>query len=681
MSSRTKQNKTTSKKGTPMQTGGQVDKIKIGIFVSSAKMADCVKRIAALQDDASFIIAHKSENQSASEASGHFSYMGLEEAIPLGKKMEQEGVEVIISRRGTAHLLRENLNISVLSFPTSDIDMILSLQKASTIGKKILLPAFRNKLTGIDRIMKMLNIEVLQKTYTDSNSLEEAVMRAHQQGCDVVVGGPITIAYARDNGMKTVEVETSDDIISATIEDAKSVANANRKEREIARRYQTIINTTSDGIIAFNQEGFVTVANTKAKDLLDIDNVTENSVHMSKLISGVEPERLLNEGNAILDNIETIDGTSYVFNHAPVFLDGKVVGGVSTFNNVDVVMKAENKVRKNLAKGLVSKYSTDNLIFQSRKMKKAVDHCRLYAKTQSTILITGETGTGKEILAHSIHNLSPRLNMPFVSINCAAFPEQLLESELFGYEEGAFTGSKKGGKPGLFELAHNGTIFLDEISAAPQNVQVRLLRVLQEKEVMRLGSDRLIPIDVRVVAAANQELSSEVKKGNFRDDLYFRLNILRINLPPLRDRIEDIPLLADHFIRQFSKKYHFTPLTIPEHYLETLKTYPWPGNIRQFRNFIVRLTLLCASEFSDEVYAELYEELLEFQPEIDAVTVNENSSYKHLLKQKQDKSESELIQAALREANYNKSAAAKKLGISRTTLWRKMNEIGIDLPE
>lgn len=656
--------------------------IKIGIFVSSLKMADRVKRIAAMQDDVSITIAYKVDPKSMQGDADNLAYMGLEEAIPVGEKMEKEGVEAIISRRGTALLLRESLGVSVLSFPTTDLDMILGLKKASTLGKKILLPVFRNKLTGLNNIFDLLKIDVIQKTYTDTNSLEEIIFRARSQGCDVVVGGPMTAVFARENGMQAVELETSDDIISETIEDAKSIVKGNRREREIARRYQTIINTTSDGIIAYDQQGMVTVVNKKAKTLLGLEGEIADPCHVSKIMASQPSLDILKSGKSILDSIETINGSSFVLNHTPIWLDDLVVGGVSTFNGIDVVMKAENKVRKNLASGLVAKYSIADLIYQGDKMAKAVERCRLYAQTKSTILITGETGTGKEIIAHSIHNLSERAQMPFVSINCAAFPEQLLESELFGYEEGAFTGSKKGGKPGLFELAHNGTIFLDEISAAPKIVQVRLLRVLQEKEVMRLGSDRLIPVDVRVVAAANQDLGSEVQRGEFREDLFFRLNILRINLPPLRNRLEDIPKLADHFIRDYSHKRGFTPITIPQTHLKALIQYSWPGNIRQFRNFIIRLTLLCSSEFSTEVFAELYEELLEYQPTRQSTNqIPDQGSYQEQLKKSQEENELVIIQTALRESNYKKSVAAKKLGMSRTTLWRKMSEMGLDDPE
>jgi len=655
------------------------EKINIGVFVASAKMADRVKRYAAMQDDITITIAQKTSQKNSSESEEHLVYMGLEEAIPVGEKMVKDGVEVIISRRGTAHVLRENLEVSVLSFPTTDFDLILGLKKASGMGKRIFLPVFRNKLTDIDEIFTLLKIDVIQKAYADTNSLEEAIIRARAQGCDVVVGGPMTAAFARENGMKAVELETSDDVIAATIEDAKSVAKSNRKERETARRYHTIINTASDGIIAYDLQGQVNTVNAKARTLLGLSDSITSPCHISEIMNSTPSLEILHTGKPILDSIETINGSSLVLNHTPVWLDEAVVGGVTTFNDIDGVMKSENKVRKNLAKGLVAKYSIEDLIFQSEKMAKAVERCRLYAKTHSTILITGETGTGKEIFAHSIHNLSQRAKMPFVSINCAALPEQLLESELFGYEEGAFTGSKKGGKPGLFELAHNGTIFLDEISAAPKSVQVRLLRVLQEKEVMRLGSDRLIPVDVRVVAAANQELSAEVQEGNFREDLYFRLNILRVNLPGLRNRQEDIPRLAEHFITSYSAKRDFRPITIPPKYLDALVQYSWPGNIRQFRNFIVRLTLLCDSEFSPEVFAELYEELMEFQPTGQPAHHWQSSgSLQEELKRRQEDNEAEIIRTALRESNFRKNIAAKKLGMSRTTLWRKMAELGLE---
>lgn len=641
--------------------------IKIGVFTSNTSMLDHIKRIAATDNEVSISIAHH----------------GLDKAVPIGRKMEKDGIEVLISRRGTAHLLRENLQIPVLSFPQSDLEIILSLQQASRIGNRILLPTFRNKLDRIEDLLSMLKINAVMRVYEDTASLEEIIQKAKNQGCDVVVGGPFSVAFAKEYGLKTVELQSSEDAIIATIEDAKSVVYSNRKEHENAYKYQAIINSASEGVIAVDKIGCVTILNSAAKAMLGIHKDVILGKNISSIIKKSPLMKSMEDAKPIYDSIESIGDNNFVFNHTPIILNDSVVGGVSTFKDVGNVIKSEIKVRKKLSKGLVANYKITDLIHKSSEMQDLIKRATKYSKTNSTILITGETGTGKEILAQSIHNLSSRAKNPFVSINCAAIPEQLLESELFGYEEGAFTGSRKGGKPGLFELAHTGTIFLDEISAAPESVQTRLLRVLQEREVMRIGSDQLIPIDVRVIAAANKDLASEVKKNNFREDLFFRLNVLIINVPPLRQRIDDIPLLADKFIEDISKEYGYSKFGIHNNYMKLLFEYSWPGNIRQFRNFIERLVLLSESTFDAVIFEELHNELLlygdeESKTDTEFHIMDNKDNLPGQFKLQRDEQERKMLQKVLYETHFNKSDAAKMLGISRTTLWRKIRELGLD---
>jgi transcriptional regulator with PAS, ATPase and Fis domain len=295
----------------------------------------------------------------------------------------------------------------------------------------------------------------------------------------------------------------------------------------------------------------------------------------------------------------------------------------------------------------------------------------------STVLITGETGTGKEILAHSIHTLGPRRKGPFISINCAAIPDQLLESELFGYEEGAFTGSRRGGKPGLFELAHNGAIFLDEIGATPMSLQSRLLRVLQEHEVMRIGGDRLIPVNVRVIAATNQNLCLEVQKGRFREDLYFRLDVLTIHVPPLRERMDDLPVLVQALIHRCARNSRMQSLALPKCYLDKLMELRWPGNVRQLQNFVEKLVILCEDGFKADVFEQLYTDLLGYSLVRDREANLERTSVNDFLRHKARDDEARSIRKALEESGFCKTTAAKKLGVSRTTLWRKMREMGL----
>lgn len=643
----------------------QPKKVKIGIFASSPSL---MGRIRALSADRQIQI--------------RFDTHGLDDAVAIATEMEREGIEVAVGRRGTAHLLRENLRIPVLSFPHRSLDILISLKAAARAGRRILFPVFRQEMTGIAILEDLLGIELIQKVYRDAASLEKAITRAQRQGCDAVVGGGVTQRIAASIGLTFVEIRTSDEDIAATLDNALSVALAGREQKAMARRYRSIIDAASDGIIAVDAGGRVTAANAAARKALKIGADEALGQPVLRFLPESPIPQVLASRTPIQDRIGQIREERFIFNHLPILLDGEAIGAVSTFRDIGNVMRTENVVRRSLSAGLVAKYKLRELVHVSPAMREVVELGRQYARTDSTILVIGETGTGKEIFAQGIHDLSRRTRFPFVSINCAALPEQLLESELFGHEEGAFTGSKRGGKPGRFELAHQGTIFLDEIDSTPEAMQIRLLRVLQEREVMRVGGDRIIPVDVRVIAAASRDLSAALQEGQFRADLFFRLNVLRIRIPPLRQRQEDIPVLLDHFIRTFSGRQQIEPVRLPRAYLDCLQQYAWPGNVRQLKNFAERLVLNCSLRCTPDMLEVLYRELVQFSAVPGdgpaAQPPPATAAFKAHVREMSLQSEKAIILEALKESRYRLSRTAERLGISRTTLWRKMKAIGLD---
>lgn len=641
----------------------QSKKIRIGIFASSQSLVQRIQVVAARQQDQLYI-----------------NTQGLDAAIPIAVEMERNGIEVIISRRGTAHLLRENLHIPVLSLPHRSLDILMSLKAASEIGARILFPAFRQEMSGIAILEELLKVSIVQVIYQDRDSLERVITKAKGDGYDVVLGGSVTQQISEAVGLEFVEIRTPDEDIAATIENAKSVGLASREQKAMARRYRSIIDAASDGIIATDERGQVTTINAVAARILQVGDNEVTGRHISNVLPNCPVPQVLVTKKPFHDRLGQIHKERYVFSHLPVTLDGEVIGAVSTFRDIGNVMRTENVVRRSLSNGLAAKYRLDELVYVSPVMRDVVNLGRQYARTDSTILVMGETGTGKEILVHGIHDLSRRSMHPFVSVNCAALPEQLLESELFGYEEGAFTGSRKGGKPGRFEIAHQGTIFLDEIDSTPESVQIRLLRVLQEREVMRVGGDRKIPVDVRVIAAASRDLNEAVQEGNFRVDLFYRLNVLRIHIPPLRSRPEDIPVLLDYFIKWFSNLHNLNPIRLPESYRDKLQCHNWPGNVRQLRNFAERLVTNCNLHRGLDMHDLLYQELVQHAPSTgDSPEVAETPpAFKVRVKEKTLQSERAIIVEALEQARYRRSKAAQSLGISRTTLWRKIRELGIE---
>lgn len=640
---------------------------KIGIFISTLSIGEELQQIAKEQQDIF-----------------RLSYKSLEDAIPVGKQLEQEGVEVIVSRRGTAHLLRENLHIPVLSFPQSPLSILTSIKNAAARidqipgkKKKVFMPNFRNEISGLKIVEEFLDIEFTQGVYFDSASLRQIIFSAAEKGFQAVVGGTVTMGLTIECGLVFQELITPKENIIETIENAKSAALSSREEKETAQCYQSIMDLASDGIISIDAKGNLTTINKKAKELFNVGSQSVLGSPVLTLISNTNLQHALKRQTPIQDKIEKIDDELFVYNQMPIMVDGQTVGVVSTFKEIAHVMRAENKVRRSLTKGFIAKYVIEDLVYKSAAMEKIVYTSKEFAKTDSTILVMGETGTGKEVIAQSIHNLGRRKTMPFVSVHCGALPEQLLESELFGYEEGAFTGSKKGGKPGLFEIAHQGTIFLDEIDSTSTSVQLRLLRVLQEKEVMRIGGDRKIPIDVRVIAAAGKDLWTVVQSGKFRKDLFFRLNVLRISIPSLRERKDDIPLLIEYFLQYHAIKHSLNPMTLPAAYIEKLTDYSWPGNVRQLKHYAEQLLLNSSFQGCIDTLDSLFNELsciadcneMDNKPEkTEMVTEN--------LKLSDSQSEAEMIRKALHRAQFSKTRAAKILGISRTTLWRKLQRLG-----
>jgi transcriptional regulator, propionate catabolism operon regulatory protein len=635
------------------------NKFKIGIIASSSTLINHAQEIAEKMDDDILI-----------------SLTGLDEAIPVGKEMEKSGAEVIVSRGGTSYLLRDNLHIPVLSIPVTSMNILSSIKNAANLGNRIFIATYKNRIGEMKIFEDLFHIKLLQGVYNDRNSLEDVIFSAKNQGYEIVIGGGISMKLAKKCGLKGVALQTAKETVVSMIEDAKSVAESRKKDQEKTERYRCITDTISEGIVSVDQKGLITTINQTAKEFLGISDVDINGRHITHYIPKSQIVEVLQTQKSIINKIDKFNNRFFVVNYIPIMVSKETAGGICIFKDVSNVLKAENEVRRSFTKGMVAKYYIKDIIYESSIISNLIKKTKKFAMSDATILITGKTGTGKEIMAHSIHNLCRRRKESFVSINCAAMPDQLLESELFGYEEGAFTGSKKGGKQGLFEIAHKGTVFLDEIAATSQNVQLRLLRILQEREIMRIGGDRLIPINVRVIAAANKDLVAETQSGKFREDLFFRLNVLHLHIPSLRERIEDIPVLANKFIQEIAYKHRMKPCTLPASCVKKLMQYSWPGNVRQLKNFIEQFVLLCDLGFKMETFEELYMEMIKYQPTVNKPGKKATySSLKEQINFQEMDNESEIIRKTMEKTHFCKSKTAKLLGISRTTLWRKLKKV------
>ncbi|MDF2682935.1 MAG: transcriptional regulator [Brevibacillus sp.] len=372
------------------------------------------------------------------------------------------------------------------------------------------------------------------------------------------------------------------EFISDFVRMGRKLTDSVSNERHLNEKLESILNAVHEGIIATDAFGNITVMNEEAEKILNLPAMENIGRRVQDVLPEFQVNVVLESHGEAANQLTPFRNLFLLVTQIPMMLDGQVLGLVITFQDVTKVQQMEQEIRKKSTQlGLMTKYSFDHIIGSSASTQANKQVATKLAESDFTILITGENGTGKEVFAQAIHHHSIRRDGPFVPVNFAGLTESLVESELFGYEEGSFTGARKGGKMGLFELAHNGTIFLDEIGDAPLSIQAALLRVLQERQVMRVGGHRVIPVNVRVIAATNRNLFDMIQKGTFREDLYYRLNVLPLQIPPLRDRGEDIMVLINYFLQKKNKVLTFAPEVA-----DLLLQYSWPGNIRELENFI-----------------------------------------------------------------------------------------------
>ncbi|WP_227762203.1 sigma-54-dependent Fis family transcriptional regulator [Zhaonella formicivorans] len=593
----------------------------------------------------------------------------LEEGVRVARQVVGEGAEVIISRGGTASLIMQAVDVPVVEVHVTSFDILNCFSQLQNLTGTIGLVGFGNVVYGCENIGRIFGLKLKQLTIGCIDEAEAKVAEAAQAGIRHIIGDTIAVNKARELGLNGYLVESGKEAIAKAVFEAQRVALVRRQEREKAERIKIILDSINDGLIAIDEQERITMINPAAERIFGLRTDQVIGKQVKDVIPNTKLPEILKSGEAEVGEIQDIGSTRIATSRIPIMVKNEVVGAIATFQDITELQHYEQIIRSKLhKKGLVARTKLEQIITASPLMQDTLAKARKFAAVESTVLITGESGTGKELIAQGIHNASQRKNGPFVAVNCAAMPENLLESELFGYEEGAFTGARKGGKQGLFELAHKGTLFLDEIGEMPLALQSRLLRVLQEKEVMRLGADYLIPVDVRVVAATNRDLYESVAEGNFRQDLFYRLNILNLQLPSLRERKGDIPVLAKYFLNKFQ---HLNPLVTgfaPEA-LEVLSNYAYPGNVRELENMVEKLVILSAEEI---ISAAAVENVLAEIP-----WRSSRISGQIMLEGTLQEIESRIILQVWEEEHHNQSAAARRLGIDRSTLWRKLQQLGV----
>jgi len=577
---------------------------------------------------------------------------------------QDESVAAIVTVRGHATFMPKMKNTPIIINKVTGDDFLHACKKAANFTDTIVVMRLGGVFTEFQAYDSLFNLTIHYDTYRNVEEARQKIRAWMKKGINTFVGTSAVISEAKVLGVNSIYLYSKTSILES-IQQAINLVSSMESEKAKYERINTIIQNSTNALLSADANGKIEFVNDSLIKLIDIPREKLIGKVITDVLSDFSLVEL--EKGMPLENVLIKTATTHLIsNITPIRVRKNILGFVATFQEISKVKDADTKIRKELAKkGFIAKYHFTDIIYRSDIMHQVIQRAKIYAQTNATILIHGETGTGKELFAQSIHNASQRKQHSFVAINCSALSENLLESELFGYEEGAFTGAKKGGKTGLFELAHKGTIFLDEIGEITPKLQSRLLRVLQEKEIMKVGGDQVIPIDVRIIAATNKDLRQLVIEGTFREDLYYRLNTLSLQLPSLSMRREDIPLLIKQFLSQRKLQEDEQQLIIKQ-MLRTLEDYPWNGNIRELENIVERIYVLFQHTKSQDLIQEVLNELAE--------TYYNYDEQRSKLEEKVKQSEIDYIRKVLDEVGGNKHLASKKLGISRTTLWRKLNQ-------
>ncbi len=603
---------------------------------------------------------------------------GFEDIVREIEAAGAERPDVVVAGGSNGAYLKPRLPLPVVVINPTGFDVMHALARARRDAESVALVTHGDTPDEVRRFVAAYGMDVVFASYQSRQDAESCVLDLRDRGVGAVVGPGLVTDLAAQAGMNAVFLYSRDSV-RAAFDTALEVVQATRRESQRRQRLDNLLQHLRDGVVALDAQGRVEAINQRLATALGIDAkqaAGQPLLDIAPNLLGLLPDT---DG----DTLGTVRGVNYVIHRGPLASTGTGTGAadgtVFTFQESRAVERLDRTLRSGQrAQQFTARYRLDDLIGTSAPMERVRTLVRRYAKSDATVLVLGESGTGKEMVAQGMHQLSARRDFPFVAINCGAFPEALLESELFGYEEGAFTGARKGGKTGLIEAAHRGTLFLDEIGEMPLPLQSRLLRVLQEREVVRLGAAEPTRVDIRIVAATHRALTDAVEAGTFRADLYYRLNILSIALPPLRERPGDVMPLASELLVQAARREPRLLLRIADAEVaariiagigEPLRRYAWPGNVRELQSVIERIAVELADAEADGAITR--DVLRAIAPEVFASAVRGKKAAL-TLRERSRGAEAEEIRAALAAHGGDRDAVCAALGISKTTLWRRL---------
>ena len=602
----------------------------------------------------------------------HCCLGGLDKGVEIARTLENQGIEAIVTRGGMAELIsKSDVQVPVVEIPITFQDLAESLVEAKKLtgldSPRIAVLAFRNMIHSIEVFAKVMDVQLMIYPLRSADEIPYTVACALEDRSDVLIGGMSTIKLAMEQGMKTVLLISGKDSFRTAFLQADNVLYARQLEKERMQKFRVLVDYSVQGIISIDGQKRIDVFNDAAERLLGYSALGVIGADVESVCPSLPIDDCLREGRVLHGELFNINHRKFMVNIVPINNGQIVTGAMITIEDVGQIIEKEATIRREIySKGLTARYHFKDILGISEEITEVKRVAQEYSGIDATVLITGQSGTGKELFAQSIHNASKRQRGPFVAVNCGSIPSNLLESELFGYVEGAFTGASKKGKAGLFELAHTGTIFLDEIGEMDKVAQTSLLRVIQERRIMRLGDNKYLSVDVRIIAATNKNLEQLVKKGRFREDLYYRINVLPLEIPVLQKRYGDAVCIAEHFTKLYNEKYG-RAVVLDEQAKECINAHEWPGNVRQLRNMMERLVVVSKQK---HISAELINSILGITPARNDLQVKIDD---------RDFSEKGKIIRILAETQYNQKEAAKQLGINRTTLYRKMKLLQIEV--
>lgn len=591
------------------------------------------------------------------------------EILEEEKRKVIESADVVIAAGANAQIAAAAFQVPVLQFHITEFDYLIAVEKALKMGESSAVVTYKQPISkNISEYFSMAGRQVENIVYEDTEELQEALQNSR---ADIIIGATHAVEVGEKLNKKTVPIYPSHNCILETIAEAKNLAKELEKERKKNQYINALLQCNVNGIFLVDSLCRVIDFNQKATELAGVERGKLKYSYLDQILPTLKLNEFVWGSQQESMKMDKLGEREVFYNivrlenrHAQ--FDGAVIM-VYYMEELKTQMKQREKEEKQRKeKGFRAKRSFSDIIGNSPALQICMEDARFYADSESNLMIYGETGTGKEVFAQSVHNQSKRKKEAFIAVNCAALPENLLETELFGYDEGAFTGGRKGGKKGLFELADRGTLFLDEIGELSPALQSRLLRVLQEGEIMHVGGERVIPVNVRIIAATNKDLEDAGATG-FRRDLLYRMNVLELNLPPLRERESDVVELFEFFYKK-KRDVSIYQVDLTKGVKQVLTQYSWPGNIRELQNVCERFCLYLkqSARHNDSLMKKCL-----------IRAIGEERLRKNILETHSFEAKgvtAGLVKALEITFSYNREQIAKILGSSRTTIWRLTKE-------